>query len=62
MEQRNRSRKPKPKPKTFHYGKNFMYRLSGSILLIVLAVYIKENVPQALQIAKEALNWSLPLP
>lgn len=65
MEQRKRShkQKPKTKPKASGYGKHFVYRLTGSILLIVAAVYIKENVPEVHRLAKEALDmWSFALP
>lgn len=62
---RNRaaSRQKRDKKETGSFGTKLALRVFGSILLILAAIFIKQNVPYVTALGREALStWTVTLP
>ena len=61
--ERNRSRKQKEAPEKLPYTGRLVLRIFLSVMLILVAIFIKQNSPDAVKCGREVLSeWTVAVP
>ena len=55
---KNRNRKKKPMPKSHPYRNRFLFRSFLSLMLVLAALYIRQNAPSVAEKGREMLHTS----